>query len=152
MNGWEIAGVVLCVLILPSIYGLLSARNSEFERFFGKLYLRAKISNTAFYMWSRDQRKRTNWLELGHIENTSGTHRVYTITIFLLTAQIGWNGKPRVKTETKTESSFTYNGKMYTGPNMPDDIKTAMAEMDRMHNELFMNADELLNRFRKGKQ
>ena len=151
MNGWEIAGVVLCVLLIPSIGGLLFG-NCECDGTIGKLYGRVKISNTAFYVWSRDKLKRTNWLELGHIENMSGTRRGYTITIFLFTAQIGWLGERKTSTKTKTESSFECNGKTYTGSDtLPEDVKQAYAEMRKARDELFMTADELLKRFKGDK-
>lgn len=130
-----ISGVVSLMCLLANIVG-----NYEREGTVGKLYGRFKLSSTPYYVVSRDKRKRTQWLELGHVESLDGKHRVYTITLFYLTAQIGWLGEREVKENEQTEYTFTYKKEgrtVYSGPDIPEEMRAAMREMEAARNSLY---------------
>lgn len=129
------SGVVSILCILANLVG-----NYEREGSIGKLYGRFKLSSTPYYVVSRDKRKRTQWLELGHVESLDGKHRVYTITLFYLTAQIGWLGEREVKENEQTEHTFTYKKEgrtAYSGPDIPEEMRAAMREMEAARNSLY---------------
>lgn len=129
------SGVVSILCVLANLVG-----NYEREGSIGKLYGRFKLSSIPYYVVSRDKRKRTQWLELGHVESLDGKHRVYTITLFYLTAQIGWLGEREVKENEQTEHTFTYKKEgrtAYSGPDIPEEMRAAMREMEAARNSLY---------------
>lgn len=141
---FEPSDTVLCWFVavgVISILGMVANTVGNYERqgTIGRLYGRFRLSSTPYYTISRDKRKRTQWLELGHVESPDGKHRVYTITIFYLTAQIGWLGEREVVENPQTEYTFTYkkDGRtMYTGPDIPEEMRAAMREMEAVRSSM----------------